>query len=404
MRRHTGPWGRVLAAALAFCLLFPTQAIAKTIEEVQAQQEQLEKERQDLEQQLEALRADEEKALEYQEALAQKISLTEQKIDTSRESIQVMDQEIRALEKKLELSRQEYEDTIQLFSQRVKALYVSGSAGTLEILLSADSFTDFSLKTEMLTAMARHDQELVDRIQEYLEKTQQDRQALQGMREQEAQVKRDLEAAQQELEGLYEENDALIADLEARQLIAQDTIAQKEQEDAALEEELQKLIEQKNEEERRRKQQAQMGVAPPAGSSDGSVSMRGDFAPIWPLPGIGFGNITGNYGDMYFNGPHNGMDIGAGYGTPIVAAQAGQVLSAEYHWSWGNNVLIWHNDTFSTRYAHCSSLAVSAGQYVEAGQTIGYVGSTGESFGNHLHFEVYQNGTRTDPRYFLAGF
>ena len=135
-----------------------------------------------------------------------------------------------------------------------------------------------------------------------------------------------------------------------------------------------------------------------------TVNLRGDFAPMWPLPGVGYGSITGNYGDMYFNGPHNGMDIGAGYGTPIVAAQSGQVLSAEYHWSWGNNVLIWHNSSFSTRYAHCSSLAVYPGQYVEAGQTIGYVGSTGQSFGNHLHFEVYANGVRTDPRYYLAGF
>ena len=65
-------------------------------------------------------------------------------------------------------------------------------------------------------------------------------------------------------------------------------------------------------------------------------------------------------------------------------------------------MLIWHNETFATRYAHCSSLAVSPGQYVEQGQIIGYVGSTGESFGNHLHFEVYYNGVRVDPDPYLG--
>ena len=105
---------------------------------------------------------------------------------------------------------------------------------------------------------------------------------------------------------------------------------------------------------------------------------------------------------MYDNGPHNGLDIGADYGTPIVAAQAGQVISAEYHWSWGNNVLIWHNQDYSTRYAHCSSLAVTPGQYVEQGQTIGYVGNTGYSFGYHLHFEVYYGGSRVNPDPYLG--
>ena len=124
--------------------------------------------------------------------------------------------------------------------------------------------------------------------------------------------------------------------------------------------------------------------------------MSDSFQPIWPLPGISYGNITGHFGDMYDNGPHNGLDIGADYGTPIVAAQAGQVISAEYHWSWGNNVLIWHNQDYSTRYAHCSSLAVTPGQYVEQGQTIGYVGNTGYSFGYHLHFEVYYGGSRVN--------
>ena len=135
-------------------------------------------------------------------------------------------------------------------------------------------------------------------------------------------------------------------------------------------------------------------------SGGGSVD-SGDLSFGWPLAGYGYGSITQYYGGMYSGTPHKGLDIGVPYGTPIYASESGQVLSAEYHWSWGNNVLIWHNGTYSTRYAHCSSLAVSAGQYVEKGQVIGYVGSTGQSSGPHLHFEVYQNGTRVDPLGFV---
>lgn len=398
MRRKTKRVCRILSAVLALCLMVPCQAIAKTIDEVQAEQEKLRQENEELQTKIDSLRADEAKALEYQEALEEKIELTEQKIDTSRESIELMDTEIEALEKKLNASKKEYEDTIRLFSERIKALYKTGTVGTLEILLSADSFTDFTMKTELISRVTEHDQELLDKIEDYLERTQQDREDLQKMREDEAKIKQELESAQKELVALHEENDAAIAALETKQAEAREVIEQNEQEDAALEEELQELIRQRNEEEKKRQEQiANGGSVPPV-----NPGMHGDFTPCWPLPGVGVGSITGHYGEMYFNGPHNGLDIGAPYGEPIVAAQAGQVLSAEYHWSWGNNVLLWHNDTFATRYAHMSRIAVSAGQYVEQGDIIGYVGATGQAFGDHLHFEVYYNGSRVDPDPYLG--
>lgn len=84
-----------------------------------------------------------------------------------------------------------------------------------------------------------------------------------------------------------------------------------------------------------------------------------------------------------------------------MAAADGQVIEANatdsWGYSWGYYVLIYHNGTYSTRYAHMSSVAVSTGQYVTAGTIIGYEGNTGNSFGAHLHFEVYENGTRVNP-------
>ena len=99
------------------------------------------------------------------------------------------------------------------------------------------------------------------------------------------------------------------------------------------------------------------------------------------------------------------MDIAGNWGTPVVAAESGTVIAANDYdsWgmSWGYYVLIYHNDTFTTRYAHLSSLAVSEGQYVEQGTIIGYEGDTGNVTGPHLHYEVYMYGTRVDPMQFF---
>ena len=99
------------------------------------------------------------------------------------------------------------------------------------------------------------------------------------------------------------------------------------------------------------------------------------------------------------------MDIPAAYGTPIVASRSGTVMVANgsdsWGYSWGYYVSIYHDSEFSTLYAHMSSVAVSAGQWVNKGDIIGYVGDTGYSFGNHCHFEVYQNGIRVDPAQFV---
>ncbi len=401
-RKRTDCFVRCAALVLSLSILLPVCARAETIDEVQARQEELHKENEALELKLQELKDDEDELLNYQAALEEKIDLTEKKIDAAREAVQTLDREIQTLEKKLELSRKEHQDTITLFSERIKTLYKMGSVGTLEILLSSNSFSDFTTRTTLLSSVAKHDQALLEKIEEYLKETQDDREAAKKLREQEAQIKKELEADQTSLQALYAENDALIAELEEKKLITQETITSNNEEDAALEAKLQDLIRQKNEEEERRRQEQEQQQQQGGGAVSPSAPGIDGFSPCWPLPGYGIGNITGHFGDMYDNGPHNGMDIGVPYGTPIVAAESGQVLSAEYHWSWGNNVLIWHNGSFSTRYAHMSSMAVSPGEYVEKEQVIGYVGSTGYSFGNHLHFEVYADAVRVAPEPYLG--
>ena len=94
---------------------------------------------------------------------------------------------------------------------------------------------------------------------------------------------------------------------------------------------------------------------------------------------------------------HRGTDIPAPEGTPILAAHGGTVIISGWNNSYGNQVLLDNGAGLSTRYAHMTAAAVSAGETVTAGQVIGYVGNTGDSTGFHLHFEVMQNGVRVNP-------
>ena len=117
----------------------------------------------------------------------------------------------------------------------------------------------------------------------------------------------------------------------------------------------------------------------------------------WPLPGHTY--ISCHFGevDAFGNAGHRGTDIPASEGTPILAAHSGTVLVSGWNDSYGNQVLLDSGTGLSTRYAHMTAFIVTSGQTVTAGQTLGYVGSTGDSTGKHLHFEVMLNGGLTDP-------
>lgn len=122
-----------------------------------------------------------------------------------------------------------------------------------------------------------------------------------------------------------------------------------------------------------------------------------DGALCWPLPGHAY--ISCHFGevDAFGNAGHRGTDIPAPEGTPILAAHSGTVMVSGWNDSYGNQVLLDNGAGLSTRYAHMTATAVTAGETVTAGQVIGYVGSTGDSTGNHLHFEVMQGGIRVNP-------
>ena len=128
----------------------------------------------------------------------------------------------------------------------------------------------------------------------------------------------------------------------------------------------------------------------------GMVASYGSGNFVWPVP-----NYT--YVSRWMSSSHKGADICAPYGVPIIASDAGVVVTSARHWSYGNYVEIDHGNGYRTLYAHMSSRAVSVGQAVGQGQVIGYIGSTGVSTGNHCHFEMYYNGVRFSARNLFGG-
>ena len=407
--------------ALWLAALAPLAVSAQSLEEIQAQQEQLQAENQQLQTQLDSLREDQAQKQAYLETLQEQISLVQEQILTTRENIQDLNESIGQLTLKLEASQAEVQDTIDLFKQRLVALYTAGNVSTLEILLDSKSLSDFTTRMELIDTMALRDQEIIGQLEDYMAKTQADREQLEAQKQEVASLQVTLEGKEKELAALYEENQAALGDIQGQVYATENQLQVNEEELAESERLVQEAIAAQKRAEEEAKKQAQ-AAAPPAavetpssgengsGNGDGASGAvspptpRGGgssgFDPIWPLPGVTY--ISDHFGGAR---GHKGMDIAGPWGTPIVAAADGQVIEANatdsWGYSWGYYVLIYHNGTYSTRYAHMSSVAVSTGQYVTAGTIIGYEGNTGNSFGAHLHFEVYENGTRVNPARFL---
>lgn len=400
--------------SIVMLLMMPMNAMAKTISEVEAEQAQLEKERQDLQERLEQLKADEAKKQEYQETLEKQIGVLEDQIRTARNDIEELNASINELTMKLDASQEEIADTIDQFKERVTAIYRAGSVSTLEILLNSNSFSDFSLRSEMLSTMSMRDQELINKITKYMDETKDEREECESEKELVAELKKSMERKQKELDGLYKENAAAIEELQGAQNETNHALEQNAEEIQKRDDEIARLVEEerkRQEEEERRKQEAAAGNSDYGGGGetgnvdwvpDGSTNGVSGFNPTWPMPGVTY--ISDEYGGAR---GHGGMDIAGPSGTPIVAAESGTVIRSHmadtWGWGWGYHVYIYHNGTYSTLYAHMSQTAVSTGEYVQKGQVIGYEGSTGDSTGPHLHFEVWQNGVRVNPRPFLFG-
>ena len=386
---------RVLALALAAVLACAPQTFAATLDELKQQQSQLEQEQEENQQKLDALKADQSKQQEYKDALDAQVQNLQSQIDALNAQIGELDASISEKDDAIAEKQRNIDSDIETLKERLCAIYMLGDASTLEIILQSESVIDMAQKVELLNMITEHDTKMIQQLAADMESIAAEKAEIESEKQQVSAARTELEQKGSELAKVQAEAERVLSELTASVASVQeeqDRIA-REKEEASAE------IDQwwKDYYAQQAAQQAQQnsGSSGSSGSSNagsGGYVSTGNFT--WPIPG--FTNISCNY-----SSGHRAIDVSGGgrniYGQRIVAADSGRVVTATYHYSYGNYVMIDHGGGYSTLYAHASSLAVSAGQTVTKGQVIAYVGSTGNSTGPHLHFEVRVNGTRQNP-------
>lgn len=327
-------------------------------------------------------------ALSEQEALIKKIDDLSASMNQVASQLEKKDAEIEAAEQELIMAKLEKNAQYDSMKQRIKYMYENGNTNYFQILLEAESFSDFIVKAEYVLQLSEYDRDKLFEFQDIIEEVEEKELLLKAEYENMAALQESLKKQSEEAEYLLNVKAAELAGLQTQLKDIKDQIKKAE------------------DEERRRQEAAAANKKPSGGSGSSSkppvVSGNGYFTH--PCPGMSyqssyFGEVRHGIGDTR---PHSGHDYAAPKGTPIYAAQAGTVLIARYSNSAGYWVVIDHGNGLTTKYMHMFEMPyVSEGQKVVKGQHIGGVGSTGQSTGNHLHFQVEENGVPVNPSKYL---
>lgn len=316
--------------------------------------------------------------------------------------------EIEKTGKEIAKLRIEYDEAYAVFLDLLRMSYEEGTANYIEILLGAESFTDLLSRIDRVSGLIRYSDGIMSKLTE--QQAELDAKYEQLLKDSEAhdEAIRSLEEKKAEIDTWEQENEAELAKIEAdiEKLTGEQGTYKDLAEllDAEFEAEVKAAIDAEN--KRREEIATQKELEEERKRQEALAEAIKKQKYLWPLPQT-WNYISYKYGYRtidelgYHNRFHYGIDIPAYRGVDILASKAGKVLIAKYHSSYGNYVIIDHGNGFQTLYAHASKLYVKAGQYVEQGQAIAAVGSTGTSTGNHLHFEVRVNGDKRDPLDYL---
>ncbi len=316
------------------------------------------------EQKVKDLNAQKSSIKEELEALNSQIAEVENEVNEMNAAIAENNAQIEAQQEKIDI----YDDE---FKERARTMYKHGSVSYLDVLFGANSFSDLMYKVKMVERIINYDRAIIQEMTDA-------RTALEKQREEKEFNLQILENKQSEYNSKIalrnEKINQINSDVEAAR-------AQADKEEA----EMASL----------RSQIAKLGSST---SSGPSVASYGSMQ--WPSATSKY--ITSPYGTRFHPiqkryKTHTGIDIGAASGTPVLAAESGKVIMAQWNGGYGKCVVIDHGGGITTLYGHNSSLSVSVGQKVTKGQQIALVGSTGNSTGPHIHFEVLINGKHTDP-------
>lgn len=376
-----------LIITLVISVIGSASAVSQSqIDALKNQQNSISSQKDAIKDKMNGVKSDVSTYMDKKEALDEQNNLARQEIELISEQIDLYEKLVEQKAAELEEAKATEKKQAEELRVRMRAMEENGSLSYLSILFKASSFTDFLSKLADVNAMMESDKTLEEAYIAARENVEKVKAEYEETLEEQKDTKTELEKKQAELQKQITAAEQVISQLEADLSNYEAEYNANAAQEQAISNQIAQLEEQL-------KQQ---------NANNGSSGNTGSGVYSWPVNGTSKANITSPYGyrvhpifgDQRF---HSGIDISAGSGTTIVAADAGTVLTAVYSSSYGNYVVISHGNGSSTLYAHMSSMAVSAGQSVTKGQTIGYVGSTGWSTGPHCHFEIRVNNSLVDP-------
>ena len=385
--------GRVLSVLLALVMLMPLPMIISPdvmavtqaeIDGLKADASSLDKQKAELQKQLKAIAADKNKAMDQKELLEQQIDVIQAEIGNINQQISKYDELIAQAQSGIAETEQEEAKLYELFCQRVRYMEEEGDVNYWAILFNATSFPDLLDRLIMVDEIMEYDNAVMDSLVATRQQLQQDKTQLEQARVEQQAAKDKQVVARKELESREAEVDKLIAQINKEKQQVEHSVKELE------------ALAKKMDEEIARKQKE---LAAQLAAEGKKITSESGYK--WPLPDYtNLSSLFAGRKDPFTGKPatHSGIDVPAPKGVKILSAKSGVVLTSAYNkGGYGNYVVVDHGNGNTTLYAHMSSRAVKAGDVVKQGQVLGYVGTTGRSTGNHLHYEIRENNVRIDP-------
>ena len=371
----------IVIFSLILYLLFPSVTEAESLEE---QKQNVQNQIEESTGQLEYVQEELSQTLVQVQQLDDRIVQAEQEIADYNMQLTNLQMQVDETTENLQKIQKNYEENEKLLEERLVVLYEKGETSFLDLLLKSSSLTEFLSNYYLLEQIVEADTELLENIEK--EKTEVEN------------TKKNLEEQKSNLKILKAKREQTYVTMQNNKTMQQNYLNQL----SDSEKELQKKIEEFKAEEERIENLIQL-----AANQDYSGNYTGGVM-AWPIAKNGT-YITSDYGirEHPIQGvvkKHTGIDIGnAGFGAPVIAAADGIVTMASYYGGYGNCVMINHGNGISTLYGHGQKILTTVGTEVKKGDLIMEVGSTGNSTGPHLHFEVRVNGSPVDPKPYLQG-
>lgn len=392
MRLHNKALHRVLCILIGIIMLVTGTGIsasAKSVSELQNEISKLEQEAAQIEKDLKNLKNDKAAKEKYKKQLERSIANYETQISTCEKYLEAYNAQIANINVDIGKTNTELDEAINAFKKRLRYMYMtSSSSGEMSILMGSDDFATYLSMTEFSKTVSAYDKMLIDNVKTLLTTLNGQKDNVNTLVQQQNSIRKSLAVKKASLDNQVKELKSVISSISAETGTLSAQLKQVQADMEAYEAEVQQII---------------------AEASGTTVMFSGQF--LWPVKG--YYKLSSEYG--YRVHPitgekqklHKGIDIaGSGIGgQPVLAAADGEVMRAEINGSltsgYGRYVVINHGKSggvlYTTHYAHLKSYIVSPGQMVKKGQVIAYVGSTGSSTGNHLHFEIRKDGTAVNP-------